>query len=218
VALACVAITVAACVNSPSRNLTSNPTPSALDAATSLVGTYTGASTTYFVDADGTVKRQCAFSEQIEARDPVLRDGKAFVSVTDIQTYDSDKCGDTTKRIHWTEGFYVNADGSAGAHYFLVEIPNVPASETIERSIGGGGITFDSDATYTVDQLGFAGKNVTYAKQTYVKNVVTNGLVETDVITQFSTVSWKAASGAIETMQFISLNGYQTRTLKPRHI
>jgi hypothetical protein len=213
-------LSLAACASSSSASVattserdTSAAAPgSALAAATALAGHYSGMSAMYFVDVDGTVKQRRTFTEDIDGRNPVLQDGKAFISVTDTQTYDD---GTPPKTVTWTEGFYVNADGTPGAHYFHVAIPNVTLPDTVEQPLAGtnGAATFDVDATFSADDLGFAGKDVTYAKQTYVKNVVTNGAVETDVVTEVTTIEWKDATGALQTKQFVSMNGTQSRTL-----
>jgi hypothetical protein len=46
-----------------------------------------------------------------------------------------------------------------------------------------------------------------------VKNVVRNGNVERDMLSRMTTVSWKDANGGIQTKTFVSLNGFQERTL-----
>ena len=184
---------------------------SALDAAKALVGTYTGKSTNYRIDGQGGIQPTSWFTETIKAENPVQQDGKAFVSATDEMTFSNGGTG----TYHWQEGFYVNPDGSAGKHYFVYQIPNVPPQETIEIPLAEiGAVTFDNDVQdYELKELGFADKEVTFKKHSTVKNTVTVGSLETDVITRFTTISWKDAAGAIQTRQFVSRNGTQSRTI-----
>jgi len=184
--------------------------PTALAAAKSIVGVYSGSSTIYGFDAHDSLQPVFQFSEVIEAKDPTVQNGRAFVSVTDTMTFPGG--GHTT--IPWTEGFHVNPDGTAGARYFAYQIPNVPAEETLENALNPTSATFDTDVSdRDIQQLGFSGRNVTYKKHTTVKQVVTNGNVETDVITRFTMISWKDAAGAQRSRQFVSMTGFQTRTL-----
>jgi hypothetical protein len=188
---------------------------SALDAVKALIGTYTGESQLYALDANGSVQPTIHFHESIVVGEPVEQNGKAFAPVEDTMTYSDPHI--PQQKIEWNEGFYVNPDGTAGAHYFRTTMPPSPA-DVIEMPIGGEAVTFDADVTkvpYILEGLGFSGKDrtVTYAKQTTVKNVVKSATTETDVITQFSTVIWTDAAGASHTSQFVSLNGYQSREI-----
>jgi hypothetical protein len=201
---------VVGCAADPTSEGTTNAsadtvTPdSPLARATQIAGHYIGESTAYRVDANGDVVVAYTFHEDITATNPELKDGRAFVHVTDVIT------GTTPQS--WTEGFLVNADGSVGSRYFLMDKPG--STDVIEVPIANGGATFQTEFYVGEENaLGFGGKDIVYKKHTTVKNTITSGNVETDVISRVTTVSWKEADGTTQTKSFVSMNGYQSRTL-----
>jgi hypothetical protein len=181
---------------------------SPLARATEIAGHYTGESTAYRVDENGNVVQAYTFHEDITATNPEMKDGRAVVHVSDTIT-------GLPHPQTWTEGFFVNADGSTGARFFLMDNPG--STEVIEVPIANGGATFQTDF-YPGEEnaLGFGGKDIFYKKHTTVKNTVTSGTTETDLISRVTTISWKDASGAPQTKSFVSMNGYQSRTIAPK--
>ena len=75
--------------------LTADPTPAGAGEVPAQVralqGTYTGAWTMYGIDATGAVVKNMAWTDTMTADKPEVKDGQAFVSTTDVMTFEGGK-------------------------------------------------------------------------------------------------------------------------------
>ena len=175
---------------------------SALAAAGKIAGSYTGNWAIYGV-VDGNVVMKSKWTDVLTATEPVQSPGRAFVSVTDDMTF-ADGSVKTTK---FEEGYFVNADGTAGERFYELN-----GSAVVFRKL-----TDNDWAFYTVPSeeelrfLGFDPKTVLSASHITVKTTTLQANTETDHVTRITTVQWKDAAGSIMSIQFVSMNGTHAR-------
>jgi hypothetical protein len=177
--------------------------PSAFDAVSQLVGTYRGEWTLYGIDATGQIVAKSSWTDVMEAKDPVLEDGKAFVHTRDVMSFANGQ----SFTLESTEGYLVNRDGTAGERYYLLQ-----GTPVIERQLSAGCWAFEvASSQQELASIGFS--NVIQANHVMVKTVRADGKVEIDSVTRVTTVTWKDGDGNVQTRQFVSLQGVHRREL-----
>jgi hypothetical protein len=167
-----------------------------------LVGTYTGSWTLYGIDDKVGVAKKAAWTDVVKATDPRVKDGKAFVTMSDEMKFDGNK---QTFKMEGTEGYLLNKDGSPGEYFIetfgqrrrMVKVSdNVWTGVTAASAVEMGQLGFPKDAT---------GQHV------LVKVVTQEGGVETHRISRVTAATWKDNDGKEHTLQFVSLHGFHKR-------
>jgi hypothetical protein len=116
--------------------------------------------------------------------------------------------------VQFTEGFKILDDGAAGDHYFTYKDRTGAVFETVENQIAPNLWSYESPVdlkAYAV--LGINDDNVVVAKNFTVKSITFEGKVETQTVSQTTTLVWKTSSGTIQTKNFVSMSGIHKRTL-----
>jgi len=197
---------IAAVVNRPAE-----VRPTAIEQAKTIVGKYTGAWQLYGLDTyGGDTVLKATWDDEVEAKDPVQQGNRAFVTVSNRMNF-SQWCAPpsgSSISLDFTEGFFVEEDGSAGERYF-----DMYGQTTVETQVSPGLFSFETAvSSQELTSLGFAdAKAVLSAKHLVVKSVTHAEGVETEWVTRVTTIEWKDPAGATQGKQFVSLKGFHKR-------
>ncbi len=193
----------------------------AIEAVQALAGTYTGHWDMYGLDKMGQVIKDpvlswddvITFENPQVGIDPNVNQQRAFGLVTDIMTYVV-PAGIPVTTVHFTEGYKIQADGTAGEHYFTFKNAAGQVIETIENQLAPNLWSYESpvDLKFFAD-IGINESNVVLAKNMTVKSISIEGTAEIQTVSQMTTLVWKADDGSIKSKQFVSMNGIHRRTL-----
>jgi hypothetical protein len=111
--------------------------------------------------------------------------------------------------------FKILSDGTAGDHYFTYKnyyTGNV--TETVENELGPNLWSYDSPVDLkNYAAAGISSDNVIYAKCFTVKSLAVEGKVETQTVSQTTTLIWKTGDGSIQSKQFVSMHGVHKKIL-----
>ncbi len=168
-----------------------------------LVGTYTGAWTSYGIDDKGQVVKLAAWTDILKAERPIVEGDRAFVATVDEIIYEGGKI--PPLKVRGTEGYYLNKDGSLGDYYFE-NFGRVYRLQKLGKDVWAYAVPADPRE---LAQLGFA--NVASAQHVLVKVVTSEQGVETHRNSRVTTVNWKDAEGKDRWLQFVSLQGAHRR-------
>jgi hypothetical protein len=167
-----------------------------------LVGTYTGAWTSYGIDAKGEVVKRMAWTDVITAEKPEVKEGRAFVTTLNTMTFEGGM--PPPVKVQGKEGYFLKEDGTPG-DYFVENFGQV------QRLVKLAGNVWTSTASLTpqeMTRMGFPSDS--YGQYVIVKVVTKEEGVETHRISRLTTVCWKK-DGKERTLQFLSLQGYHKR-------
>ncbi len=172
------------------------------EAAKKIAGTYTGKWAMYGVQ-NGAVVQKSSWTDVLTAANPTEGKGRAFVDVSSVMTYPDGK----TRTSVFQEGYFENSDGSVGDRFYEIQGQTVifkrltPNDWTYQVTPNEGELWF----------LGFDPKTVISASHVAAKTTTYEGGIDTDHVSRLTTVQWKDANGAIQTIQFVSMKGEHTR-------
>ncbi len=167
-----------------------------------MAGSYTGSWTMYGIDETGNIIKKFSWNDTMEAVNPIIKDGRAYVSVENKQKFSENSPPQIFKG---TEGYFLNKDGSLGDYYYEM-FGQVFKMLPLDKNTW----------TYTMpanpgelSMLGFS--NVSYGNHVFIKVVTKEKDTEIHRVTRVSTIGWKDKKGAVQWKQFISLQGYHKR-------
>lgn len=168
-----------------------------------IAGTYTGAWTLFGIDEKGQVSKRAGWTDVIKAETPVVKNERAYVTVTDEMTFEGGRI--PPRKTQGTEGYFINRDGSLGDYFFETN-GRVYRFQKLAKDTWAYVVPADSRE---LAQLGFA--NVLSGQHALIKVVTSEQGVETHRISRVTTVSWKDAEGKERWTQFVSLQGFHRR-------
>ncbi len=191
----------------PQETAMSKAPITALDAAQALVGKYAGKWELFGPGPDKeTIVLKATWQDELTCSNPVLKDGRAFVTVSDIMDFGNGR----TFTVNFEEGFFVKADGGAGDRYFAID---TYAQVTVERELSPEVWWFETPvSTQDMYSMGFDPQTVLAATHATIKTVTRQGSRETEWVNRISTLLSKDTSGVVQVRQFVSLKGFHTRT------
>ena len=179
---------------------------SALEQAKTLVGNYTGHWETYTPEETGEVLAS-SWNDTVEAANPTLENGRAFVTVKSSMNFTYPKQYPYT--MIFSEGFLVNSDGSAGKHFY-----DYGAGPVIVEQVSTDTWSIRSPVNLPDYQsVGITKDNVIFASNHVTKTVTSDGGMEIQRVTQSTTLVWKDSNGEIQSRQFVSLSGIHKRPI-----
>jgi len=180
--------------------------PEVPEAVKHLVGTYSGSWTMYGVDDKGGVVEKMKWTDVMEAKDPQIKDGRAFVSTLDKMEFGG---GVPTQQMAGTEGYFLQKDGSLGDYYFENHGQVVKMTRIGEK-------TWVYTMPAHAGRLAFLGfQNVVAGRHVLVKEITEEEGMECHRISRLTTVNWKDQEGRSRWLQFVSLQGVHRRALAP---
>lgn len=173
------------------------------DAAAKIVGTYRGEWKMFGRDAAGLIVEKSAWSDELIAANLTDLKDRAYVEVEDTMTF-----ADGTKRVSkFHEGFFANADGSAGDRFY-----EIAGDIVIFKKLDPNNWSFlTAPSSGELSWMGFALGEVLGATNVTIKSTTYEGAIDTDNVSRITTVQLKDASGAIRVLQFTSMQGYHNR-------
>jgi hypothetical protein len=195
--------------------------PQAIEAVQALAGTYTGHWDMYGLDKTGQVIKApilswddvIIFEAPQVGIDPNINQQRAFGAVTDVMTY-LVPAGIPVTTIHFTEGFKIQPDATAGEHYFTFKNAAGQIVETIENQLAPNLWSYESPIDLkSFASIGINKTNIIFAKNLTVKSISIEGSTEMQTVSQTMTLVWKADDGSIKSKQFVSMSGTHRRTL-----
>lgn len=168
-----------------------------------LLGKWVGEWQMWRVDAAGAVVPGMKWHDTMIASEPTRAPGRLFIKTVDEMTFDG--VVGSPRTFTGTEGWYLNDDGTLGAHYvesFGRESRMVPLRADCESAI-------DDVPPQELAQMGFP-KGAT-GTHVLVKVVVAETGGETHRITRITTARWPTADGSERHLQFVSLQGWHRK-------
>lgn len=180
---------------------------SALDSVKKIVGTYTGNWTMYGIES-GIIVEKAAWTDVLTAGNPKLGNGRAYVDVSDVMTFQDG----SVRTSNFLEGYLENSDKTAGERFYEIH-GNIMKFKKLT----------DNDWTYhSVPDLGelwFLGftspQNVISSSHVTTKSTTYEGVIDTDHVTRVTTVQWSGDDGSIKSIQFVSMKGEHRRNPTP---
>jgi hypothetical protein len=167
-----------------------------------LVGNYTGSWTMYGIDDKGAVVKKSAWTDTMKAVNPRIKGDRAFITSTDEMSFE----GGTGKfKIDFTEGYFLNSDGSLG-DYFVESFGQLRRLVKLSKQSAAYATPA---AAQELTQLGFP--KGAKGEHVLVKATTSEGGLETHRITRVTTVTWTDKDGKDRTLQYVSLQGYHKR-------
>ena len=169
-----------------------------------LLGTYLGSWIMYGIDSKGEIVEKMKWTDTIEAKNPEIKDGRAFVTTVDKMKFEG---GIPPQEINGTEGYFLNEDGSLGDYYFE-SFGQVYKMVKLDKE------TWVYSMPAIPGRLSFLGfNNVISGRHVVVKEVTNEDGTEFHRISRVTTVNWKDQGGKSRWKQFISLQGYHKRKI-----
>ncbi len=168
-----------------------------------IVGTYTGAWTSYVLNEQGQVVRQAAWTDLIKAENPTVAADRAYVTTTDEMVFEGGRI--PPARVPGTEGYLLNRDGSLG-DYFLEVFGQTYRMQKLGKDVWA---YVAEGQPREFAQLG--AERVLSSQHVLIKVVTYEQGVETHNVSRLTTVRWKDAGGKERTTQFVSLQGQHKR-------
>lgn len=168
----------------------------------SLVGVYKGAWSMFGPNEGGEIVKKMSWTDTIKASNPVVKDGKAYVTIIDTMNFEG---GIPAQKMSGTEGYFLNKDGSLGDYFFELN-GKISRMKKLEDNIWV--YTIPSDQM-EMRMLGFS--NIVTSKHVMIKVVTWENGVETHRVSRVSTVIWKDKKGHKQRKQYISLQGMHKR-------
>ena len=167
-----------------------------------LAGTYTGSWSMFGLDQEGTIVKKMSWTDVLEAQNPVVKDGRAYVTTIDNMVFEGNI---PPQKVTGKEGYVLNEDGSLGDYFMEM------AGQTLKM------IKIDQDVwiytspvnPYEYSIMGLT--NVLFAKHVLVKVITREDEVETHRISRVTTVHWTGKENKEQWIQFISLQGIHRR-------
>lgn len=168
-----------------------------------LVGTYTGSWQIYGLDSDGKPVVKMTWTDRMEAKDPIVKEGRAYVKTLDEMKFTG---GIPVQKIEGIEGYYLNKDGSLGDYFF-------ETFGQVYKMIPLTKHTWVYAMPGNPERLAFLGLvNVITARHVVVKEIThEEGGKEVHRISRVTTVKWKNRDGKVKWKQFVSLKGCHQR-------
>jgi hypothetical protein len=168
-----------------------------------IAGTYTGAWTIFGVDEAGQTVKRAAWTDVIKGENPVVRNERAFVTITDEMTFEGGRI--PPRKTQGAEGYFINRDGSLG-DYFFETAGQVYRFQKLSKDTWAYVVPADPRE---LAQLGFS--NVVSGQHALIKVITSEQGVETHRISRITTVNWKDAEGKERWTQFVSMQGFHKR-------
>lgn len=169
-----------------------------------LTGTYSGSWIMYGIASDGKIVEKMKWTDTIEAKNPAIKDGRAFVTTVDKMKFEG---GIPPQEIKGTEGYFLDEDGTLGDYYF-------ESFGQVFKMIKLGKQTWVYSMTANPGRLSFLGfNNVILGRHVVVKEVTEEDGTEFHRISRVTTVNWKSQDGKSKWKQFVSLRGYHKRMI-----
>ena len=168
-----------------------------------IAGTYAGSWTMFGMGADGQVVKRAGWTDVIRAENPVVKDDRAYVQITDEMTFEGGRI--PPRKTVGTEGYLLNKDGTLGDYFFET---NGQTYRMQKLSPDTWAYSIAADPR-ELAQLGFP--NATSGRHALVKVITFEQGVETHRVSRVTTVSWKDAEGKERWTQFVSLQGFHKR-------
>jgi hypothetical protein len=168
-----------------------------------LLGKWVGEWQMWRVDATGAVVPAMKWHDTMIASEPTRTADRLFFKTVDQMTVDG--VPSSPRTFSGTEGWYLNDDGTLGAHYvesFGRESRMVALRADCESSI-------DDVSPQELAQLGLP-KGAT-GTHVLVKVVGDDPEGETHRITRITTARWPNADGGERHLQFVSLQGWHRK-------
>ena len=167
-----------------------------------LAGTYTGSWSMFGLDQKGTIVAKMSWTDVLEAQNPVVKDGQAYVTTIDNMVFEGNI---PPQKVMGKEGYFLNEDGSLG-DYFIEMAGQKLKMIKIDQDVW----TYTSSVNpYEYSIMGFT--DVLFAKHVLVKVITLEDEVETHRISRVTTVHWTGKDHKEQWIQFISLQGIHRR-------
>lgn len=167
-----------------------------------MTGVFEGRWSMLGLDETGAIVQKMSWTDVMEAKDPVVRDGRAYVATLDAMTFEG---GIPPQKMKGTEGYFLNPDGSLG-DYFIEMNGQV---QRVSR-LGDDAWAYTAPPSpMEMRMLGFPAAAA--AKHVVVKVVDMTDGAETHRISRVTTVAWKDEEGRDCSRQYISLQGVHKR-------
>ncbi len=164
-----------------------------------IAGTFKGEWAMFGIDGKGEVVKRYAWTDVIKAENPLVKDDRAFVTITDEMTFTDSRI--PPRKTTGSEGYLLNKDGSLG-DYFFETSGQVVRMKQLRKDIWAYSIPANKQE---LAALGFS--QVISGEHTLIKIVTHEQGIETHRISRMTTVNWKDAEGKERWIQFISLQG-----------
>lgn len=169
-----------------------------------LAGKYKGTWKMFGLNEKGEIVKKIAWTDIVVASNPVVKDGRAYVTVEDSMTFEGSS---SSQKMLFKEGYILNKDGSLGDYFFEINNRTLRMKK-LETDVWA--YTMQANPQEMV-MLGFS--NVVHSKHVVIKVVAWENGVETHRISRVTTISWKDKKGQINHKQFISFQGVHQRQL-----
>lgn len=174
-----------------------------LDAQKSLVGAYTGKWEHFGFDADKEkIVLKSARMEDVVDKPPVKVVDRVAITGACVHTV----AGNPFKVV-FLEGYFVDEQGKLSDRFFEIDnqLTRMPGE-------GSGTFTFVNELSpHESYSLGLLPQDVISGNHVTVRVVTMDGKAELEHISRVTTVTFKNAKGAAETIQFVSLKGSHRR-------
>jgi hypothetical protein len=170
-----------------------------------IAGTFTGAWTTFTLNASGEVVKQMAWTDAMKAENPVAEKDRAYVTTLDEMTFEGGRI--PPQKIPGKEGYLLNKDGSLG-EYFMEIFGQTILMKKLSKD------TWVYTTAAAPREFAALGDKFLSATHVLVKTVTFEQGTETHNISRVTTVLWKDAAGKERSTQFVSLQGQHKRAAK----
>ena len=167
-----------------------------------MVGNYAGSWSMYGIDSKGNIVEKMKWTDTMEAMNPVIRDGRAFVETLDKMKFEGSI---PPQQVKGTEGYFLNKNWSLGDYYFET-FGQVFKMFQIDKH------TWVYSTPANPGRLAFLGfSNVISGRHVVVKEITDEAGTEVHRISRVTTINWKDKDGKIRWKQFVSLKGFHKR-------
>ena len=182
----------------------------ALEKAKLLVGDYKGEGQSYVALPDGLTKGGATWTDELAASNPRLENGRAIVDVAEAMHFSFPRPMNYALRM--IEGYYVNADGSAGAHFY--QQPD--GSMSVEVEVGPNHWEIRSKVRPDdFANLGMTEANAIRAEKIMTKLLTCSTTEELQSLTELTYLKWTAADGTIQSREFVDMQAKHRRPVTP---
>jgi len=176
--------------------------PTAIEATQKIAGNYVGNWEMYGYRGDQ-LQKIMAWTDTVKTSQPIQEKDRVYVKCENTMTY----ANGGSYILHWTEGYFMNADGSAGDRYF-----NTNDVISIEREISPE--LWIIEATAYPQELGQLGlPEGATGKHMTVKKVTHHEGYNVEWILRYTIAYWTTQEGP-QSKEFLSMKGYHKHLLQ----
>jgi len=166
-----------------------------------ITGEFIGEWVSYKYSLNGEIIKSFSWNDTVIAENPVINDSIAYVNVNSTMFFDDPHI--PPFKMEFIEGFDLLNEKIID-HFFIIM-----GDKSVELKVSDNTYIISQPiSSFELNQLGFSSAIEAY--HTIVKIILLVEGTEFHKITRVSTIVWESETG-IETIQFVSLEGYHKR-------